>query len=218
MSTSHLSVLPGTALSILSLTQYIQVLLEQDPHLAQIWVVGEVTSVSDRGGHVFLTLQDAEDAATIQAAVWKNVRSRLAVQPAVGEQFFVLGQVWVYAQRGYYQLIVLQLLPAGAGLQALRRQQLYPRLAAEGLFDPTEKLALPTFPDCVGVVTSPQAAAWGDVQRTLRERQPGLRVLLSPAIVQGAQAPEAISLALERVVWDGRAAVIILARGGAVKS
>jgi exodeoxyribonuclease VII large subunit len=64
------------------------------------------------------------------------------------------------------------------------------------------------------VVTSANAAAWGDIQRTLGMRYPGLKVLLSPAIVQGEQAPKSIVQAIDRVVRDGRAEVLILARGG----
>jgi exodeoxyribonuclease VII large subunit len=66
----------------------------------------------------------------------------------------------------------------------------------------------------IAVVTSPQAAAWGDIQRTLRHRYPGLRVLLSPAQVQGELAPTSIVQAIERVERDGRAQLLILSRGG----
>ncbi|MEO1182304.1 MAG: exodeoxyribonuclease VII large subunit [Cyanobacteria bacterium J06636_28] len=132
----------------------------------------------------------------------------------MGEQVVVLGQLKVYPKRGSYQLTTWQVLPAGAGLQALRYRQLRSRLASEGLLDDANKRPLPTFPNCIAVVTSPQAAAWGDIQETLTQRYPGLRVLLSPAIVQGEQAPRSIVKAIERVSEDGRAEVLLLGRGG----
>jgi exodeoxyribonuclease VII large subunit len=64
------------------------------------------------------------------------------------------------------------------------------------------------------VITSPQAAAWGDIQRTLKQRHPGLTILLSPCLVQGEEAPVSIVTALTRVEKDHRAEVIILSRGG----
>ncbi|HEY9845270.1 MAG TPA: exodeoxyribonuclease VII large subunit, partial [Candidatus Caenarcaniphilales bacterium] len=88
------------------------------------------------------------------------------------------------------------------------------RLAAEGLFDVERKRALLGHPGAVAVVTSPQAAAWGDIQRTLAERYPGLQVLFSPAVVQGEQAPASIVTAIQRVERDRRAQVLLLARGG----
>jgi exodeoxyribonuclease VII large subunit len=140
--------------------------------------------------------------------------SKLVQQPVSGEQLIVLGSIRVYPQRGQYQLSIWQALPAGEGLQALRYRQLRNRLEAEGLFDEQRKRSLPTHPQIIAIVTSPQAAAWGDIQRTLRYRYPGLRVLLSPAQVQGEQAPASIVAAIERVERDGRAQLLILSRGG----
>lgn len=208
---------PEQALSVAGVTDYIQALLEQDPQLYRVWVVGEVSSMGERNGHIFFTLQDVESAAAIQAVVWRSQRPKLATLPIAGEQVFLLGQVRVYPARGQYQLNTLQLIPAGAGLQALRRRQLYERLASEGLFDEDLKRSLPSYPQMIAVVTSPQAAAWGDIQRTLQQRQPGLTVLLSPATVQGEQAPASIAIALERVAQDGRAEIVIVARGGGAR-
>ena len=208
---------PDEALSVAGVTYYIQALLEEDQHLHQLWVTGEVSSASDRNGHIFFTLQEPDGSASIQAVVWRSQRRRLATMPIAGEQVFLLGHIRVYPQRGQYQLNAIQVLPAGKGLQALRRRQLQQRLAAEGLFDAELKRPLPTYPERVAVVTSPQGAAWGDIQRTLQVRQPGLSVLLSPAIVQGAQAPGAIATALGRIVTDGRADLVILARGGGAR-
>ncbi|HLO83584.1 MAG TPA: exodeoxyribonuclease VII large subunit, partial [Nostocaceae cyanobacterium] len=102
----------------------------------------------------------------------------------------------------------------GVGLQALRYQQLKKRLEAEGLFDAERKRSLPVHPQIIAVVTSPTAAAWGDIQKTLKHRYPGLQVLFSPATVQGELAPASIVKAIDRVTADGRAEVLILARGG----
>jgi exodeoxyribonuclease VII large subunit len=139
---------------------------------------------------------------------------RLVAQPLPGEQLILLGRIHVHAQRGQYQLIVWQSLPAGEGLRALRYRQLRQRLADEGLFDPLRKRPLPHHPRTIAVVTSPQAAAWGDIQRTLQHRYPGLHVLFSPALVQGDQAPLSIVNAIQRVERDRQAEVLILARGG----
>ena len=206
--------LPNSALSIAGLTAYIQDLLEQDDHLRQVWVTGEVSSAAHHRSGLFFTLQDPEARASLNCVVWSSQIDKLATAPEVGEQAIVLGQIRLYPQRGQYQLTVWQVLPAGAGLRALRDRQLRNRLAAEGLFEPERKRALPAHATTVAVVTSPQAAAWGDIQRTLRRRYPGLHVVLSPAIVQGDQAPASIVQAIRRVDQDGRADVLIVSRGG----
>jgi exodeoxyribonuclease VII large subunit len=214
--TSYFSdlLIPDTALSVAGLTTYIQALFEQDTELRQIWVTGEVSSATQYRSGLFFTLQDPAEKASISCVVWNSQIDRLTNVPTQGEQFIILGRIQIHPQRGQYQLIVWQVLPAGEGLRALRYQQLRNRLEAEGLFDAARKQALPAHPRVIAVVTSPQAAAWGDIQRTLRRRYPGLHVLFSPAIVQGDQAPDSIAKAIHRVILDDRADVLILSRGG----
>ena len=205
---------PDTALSVAGLTAYIQALLEEDAQLRQVWLTGEVSSATRYRSGLFFTLQDPDAQASISCVVWNNQLNRLATLPAAGEQLILLGRIHIHPQRGTYQLIVWQALPAGEGLRALRYRQLRKRLEAEGLFNPERKRSLPPYPQTIAVVTSPQAAAWGDIQRTLKRRQPGLHVLFSPALVQGEQAPLSIVQAIKRVEQDGRAEVLILSRGG----
>lgn len=206
--------IPDTAVSVAGLTEYIRSLLEQDEQLRQIWVIGEVSSANNHRSGLFFTLQDPDGQAAIKCVVWSGQLPKLMQIPTVGEQLIVLGSIRLYPARGEYQLSVWQALPAGVGLQALRYQQLRNRLEAEGLLDPQRKRSLPSHPQTIAVVTSPTAAAWGDIQKTLRQRYPGLHVLFAPATVQGEQAPESIVKAIERVEKDGRAEVIILSRGG----
>lgn len=205
---------PDTALSVADLTAYIQSLIEQDDQLRQVWLTGEVSSATRYRSGLFFTLQDPDAKAVIQCVVWSSQLHKLTTIPAPGEQLIVLGRVHVQPHRGSYQLVVWQALPGGEGLRALRSRQLKDRLEAEGLFDVDRKRPIPSHPQTVAVVTSPQAAAWGDIQRTLKRRYPGLRVLFSPALVQGDQAPSAIVNAIRRVERDGRADVLILSRGG----
>ncbi|MEB3179570.1 MAG: exodeoxyribonuclease VII large subunit [Nostocaceae cyanobacterium] len=205
---------PDTAVSVAGLTQYIQTLLAEDENLRQIWVIGEVSSTSRHRSGLFFTLQDPDGVAAIKCVVWNNLVPKLMQLPVAGEQLIILGSIRLYPQRGEYQMQVWQALPAGEGLQALRLRQLQNRLQAEGLFDSDRKRPLPPHPHTIAIVTSPTAAAWGDMQKTLRGRYPGLQVLFSPAVVQGEQAPDSIVSAIERVERDGRAEVLILARGG----
>ena len=213
-SSQGASNIPQGTLTVESVALYIKVCLEDDLNLQKIWVLGEISSVNRSGKGTYFTLQDPASNQAIACVVWSSYDQRLEVKPQRGEQVIVLASVKTYAQQSRYQLSVVQIRSAGEGLQALRYQQLRDRLYEEGLFDPDIKLHLPKHPQTIAVVTSPNAAAWGDIQTTLRNRYPGLRVLLSPATVQGETAPNSIAKAIDRVMADGRAEVIILARGG----
>jgi exodeoxyribonuclease VII large subunit len=200
-------------ISIDRLTDYIEQALDI-PELRQVWVSGEVSSASSHPSGIYFTLKDRVGRACIPAVVWKNQIRELETKPQVGIQVLAFGRISVYAPHGKYQFQVQQVLPLGEGLQALRLQRLKQRLAAEGLFDRDRKQLLPAHPRMIAVVTSATAAAWGDIQKVWQSRYPGLRVLLSPATVQGEAAPQSIERAIDRVVMDSRAEVLILARGG----
>lgn len=201
-------------LSVAGVTLYIQDLLEQDIRLQQVWVAGEVSSANQYRSGLFFTLQDPDADAAINCVIWNSQLAKVTTIPTVGEKVIVLGRLRLHGKRGVYQLNIWQVLPGGEGLRSLRNRQLRQRLEAEGLFDPAHKRSLPPHPQTLAVVTSPQAAAWGDIQRTLKRRYPGLTVLFSPALVQGHQAPMSIVKALQRVEQDGRAEVLIISRGG----
>lgn len=204
--------LPDIAITVSELTEYLRMAMEEHPKLRSCWVVGEVSSANRHPKGLFFTLQDG--AASIKCVVWNSQLSKLVETPQPGEQVIVLGSIRLYQQRGEYNLNVWQALPGGQGLQALRYQQLKSRLQQEGLLDLTRKRSLPLHPKIIAVVTSPTAAAWGDIQKTLKKRYPGLKVLFSPAVVQGDLAPQSIVTAIGRVENDGRAEVVILSRGG----
>jgi exodeoxyribonuclease VII large subunit len=208
------SIFPDTALSVAGLTSYLQDLLEGDRYLRSVWLTGEVTNVSQYPTACYFTLSDPDKSAAIRCVAWNNRGQKLLQIPVKGEQLIVLGSIRVYNKRGEYQLTVVQSLPGGEGLEALRLQQLRSRLEAEGFFDRARKRPIPAHPQIVAVVTSDTGAAWGDIQRTLAQRYPGLQVLLSPTGVQGDLAAAAIVRAIARVELDGRADVIILGRGG----
>ena len=208
--------IPDQTLSVGELTNYLKYILQRDAKLGNIGVTGEVSSLSSSqtryGKALFFTLKDNQ--ASIRCVIWSNQLSQILEQPQQGKEVMVFGSINLYTQQSQYQLNVRQVFPTGEGLAALRLQQLRQRLTAEGLFAPSRKRLLPPHPQIVAVVTSPSAAAWGDIQRTWQQRYPGLHILLSPATVQGKEAPHSIVTAIERVNLDGRAQVLILARGG----
>lgn len=201
-------------ISVAGISFYIKEILEQDYQLQQISVIGEVSSTNLNSGSLYFTLSESDNSASIPCAIWRNTLQNIHHQPQKGEQIIVTGTISFYLPRGNYKLIVNTVYLAGEGIQNLRYLQLRSRLKAEGLFDQKNKRTLPKFPKTLAVVTSDNAAAWGDIKRTIKQRYPLVKILLSPTLVQGEFAPITIVEAIQRVELDGRAEVIILARGG----
>lgn len=201
-------------LSVTQLARYLKELLETDEMLREVWVRGEISGCRTyASGHCYFTLKDAE--AQLPCVFFKHARQRSAA-PDLRDGLAVSasGRISLYERDGKMQLYVEQVELLGEGALFLRFEQLKARLSAEGLFDSERKRPLPTVPGVIGIVTSPQAAALRDMLRVLRTRYPLARVVLSPTLVQGAEAPAAIVQALDLLNEQGEADVIIVARGG----
>jgi exodeoxyribonuclease VII large subunit len=203
-----------SVLSVSQVSRYLKELLETDEILQGVWVRGEVSGYRIYpSGHCYFTLKDAE--AQLPCVFFKNARMRSAApELRDGMAIAANGRISLYERDGKLQLYVEDVELIGEGALFLRFEQLKARLAAEGLFDASRKRPLPASPSVIGIVTSPQAAALRDMLRVLRTRYPLARVILSPALVQGAEAPAAIAEALDLLNEHGEAEVVILGRGG----
>ena len=181
--------------------------------LPLVWIEGELSNVSrPASGHLYFTLKD--NAAQVRCAMFKPRSSWLPFKPADGMQVLARARVSLYEARGEFQLIAEHLEPSGEG--ALRREfeQRKARLAAEGLFDPARKRALPTRPRRIGVITSATGAAVRDVLNVLGRRFPLVAVDVLPVPVQGKDAAPAIAAMLRAAAKTARHDVLLLTRGG----
>ena len=196
-----------------ALNDYLRQLLDGDPVLADIWVEGEISQIfRAQSGHVYFTLRD--DSGQIKAALFRTNALRHRSLPAIGAQVAVHGRVGLYPREGTVQLYADVVQPAGLGLAALQIAQLRLRLEADGIFDPGRKRPVPAAPRVIGVVTSADSAVWHDIQHVVRRRYPLTELLLSPTPVQGERAAADVVDALAALQLDGRAEVVIVARGG----
>ncbi len=210
------SMLPGLdePMTVTEATARVKARLESDPALADARISGEISNlVRPASGHIYFTLKDA--GAQMKCVMWRSAAARLrAYVPKSGDAVIARGKVSVYERDGAYQLYVENLAPSGVGDLYAEFERLKQKLSDEGLFDAARKRELPEFPRVLGVVTSPTAAAFQDIQNVLRRRFPLIEVILAPTLVQGAEAPFQIVRAIERLNLSGLCDVILVARGG----
>ena len=178
------------------------------------WVEGEVTSLKRAAsGHTYFCLKDEREDAVIDCVMYKFDAQRARKHLVEGTRLQLWGQATVWAPRGRMQLVGRFVRAAGRGalleaLEALKR-----RLEAEGLFSLERKRSLPTDPRVVGVVTSAHGAAFHDI-RSVAFRRGSLKIVLSPALVQGEGAPDSIVEALDLLADYPGLDVVIVGRGG----
>jgi len=180
-------------LSVWELTSDIKRLLEKQ--IGSVWVGGEITNLrAQSSGHVYFTLKDA--AAQLGCVLFRGTAAPQKDLLADGQKVLLQGDVTVYEARGQYQLIVRAVELQGVGALQVAFEKLKQKLAAEGLFEPARKRALPRFPQRIGLVTSPTGAAIRDVLHVVQRRNPGLEIILAPSRVQGDGAANEIAEAI----------------------
>ena len=188
-------------------------------------VRGEITGFSRASsGHCYFSIKDAN--GQLRCAMFRRAAGLLDFSPRDGELVEVRGRLGVYEARGDLQFIVESMQRAGQGALFEQFLRLKAQLEGEGLFDPRRKRPLPLQPRGIGLITSLGAAALHDVVTALRRRVPHIPVVLIPAQVQGAAAPQSMVTALRQMyaLAEGEAPadgettpvvdVILLVRGG----
>ena len=169
-----------------------------DARFNPVTVRGEISGFSRASsGHCYFSLKDA--SGQIRCAMFKRAASMADFLPRDGDLVEVRGRIDVYTPRGDLQLIVESISQAGQGALFEQFLRLKAKLEAEGLFEPSRKRTLPLMPRTIGLVTSLGAAALHDVATALQRRVPHIPVVLSPASVQGANAPQEIVKALSKL-------------------
>ena len=177
--------------TVTDLTYYLRELLENDSHLQDLWVQGEVSNLSrPSSGHMYFTLKD--EGAALRCVMWRNAVARQTFMPREGDALEAHGSMSIYEVNGQYQLYVDIIRPAGEGVLYQEFLRLRAQLEAEGLFDEARKRPIPRWPECIGIVTSSTGAALRDMLNTLRRRFPLVKVTLAATSVQGADAPAGI--------------------------
>lgn len=184
--------------------------LTTDLRLCDLWARGELSNVvNHRSGHRYFTLKDGD--SQISCVLFRGHSGGLDFELENGQNVLVYGDVEFYRPQGRVQILAKAVRrDFGLGEKHLELEMLKERLAAEGLFDAERKRPIPAYPACIGVVTSPDGAALRDVLRVLGPCP--VRIVISPALVQGEAAPESIASAISAL--RGTADVIIVGRGG----
>ncbi|HRH40011.1 MAG TPA: exodeoxyribonuclease VII large subunit [Pyrinomonadaceae bacterium] len=195
-----------------------QVKGELERRFASVWLEGEITNfMAANSGHWYFTLHDG--FSQLKAACYIRNNLRIRFKPFDGLQVRVRGKLSVYQPKGEYQILVESLEPVGEGALKVAFEQIKAKLAKEGLFDEELKRRLPYFPKRVGVVTSPNGAAFHDILNVLGRRTKTVHITLIPTRVQGETAGEEIEKAIKLANKFNETAsekidVLIVGRGG----
>ena len=202
----------GSVYSVAQINQYIKNMFEQDFLLHGVSVRGEVSNCKyHTSGHIYLSIKDKN--SVLNCVMFAGKRRGLDFRMTDGDKVIVTGYIDVYERDGRYQLYADRLEKEGQGDLYKKFLLLKEELEEMGMFAQEYKKEIPKYAMNVGICTASTGAAIQDIQNISRRRNPYVRLVLYPALVQGEGAAQSIVSGI-RVLDKMGLDVIIVGRGG----
>ena len=202
-----------------------------DEFIESEWVVAQISSIR-QNVHCYLDVVETDRRGTIvaeaRAIIWRGTFEIIggAFRQATGSPLQsgmkVLMNCQVQFSRRYgLSLIVNDIDPSFTiGEAEAEKRRTIARLEAEGLMERNKELALPRLPRSFAIISSENAAGYGDFVKQLHVNNAGyaFRTVLFEAGVQGSEAPSSMIAAMERVkvamLRGVRFDALLIMRGG----
>lgn len=198
----------------------------------EYWVEAELSELREVRGHCYMELIQKElfsntPVAKASAKCWKNKWQILRPKfEKVSGQYLHAGlkvmlKVYPDFHEAYgFSWIVTDINPEFTmGDMARKRLEIVKQLQAEGIFDLQKELELPLFAQRIAVISSANAAGYGDFCHQLNDNSYGLKFYtrLFPAVMQGEEIEQSVIAALNKINqrMDDFDVVVIIRGGGA---
>ena len=201
------------ALSLLELNQLLAEVIEVGMP-REYWVEAEISELRVVRGHCYIDLIDKTEGtntpiARASAKCWQNTWSVISpyFEKVTGQRLRSGMNVLMLVSANFhpaygFSWIISDIDPTYTlGDMARKRQAIIEQLKREGVFDLQKKLSLPLFCQHIAVISSANAAGYGDFVDQLESNAYGFRFVtrLFPATMQGEGVEQSIIAALNNI-------------------
>ncbi len=196
------------AITVKQLGKYLKREIITDPFLRDLYVVGEITSLSKKRFAYFSLTEENESISCVY------FDSDFPFED--GDEIVVKGSINLFLRDSKYQIKVDEAKLVGEGSQLIQLNKLKKKLSDKGYFNLDRKKIIPNFPFKIGLITGFESAAYYDFIKVLNDNKYNCEIYLFHTLVQGEYAAEEIEKALE-YLDDENLDLIVLTRGGGSK-
>jgi exodeoxyribonuclease VII large subunit len=199
-------------LTVTQLATQIKDVLKNKFGSGTILLKGEVMGLKNYSSGLWFEISDG--TSKLEAKVWSRDIERLSPKPSDGQTYIFHGRLDFYPKNGRMSFIVYKVEYDSIGQAKAEIEKLRERLRVAGYLAAERKRKIPFLPKAVALVTSSAGAVLEDLKQTIWSRFPNMELLLYPVLVQGKTSPDSVRMALAQANAEGRADVVIVARGG----
>lgn len=200
-------------LTVSNLNNYIKKSFDNDVILNNVYVKGEISNFKiHSSGHIYFAIKDK--TSKLNCVMFREYGENLKFVPKEGDKVVVKGRISVYEKEGTYQLYAREMELEGIGELYYEFNALKEKLNNAGIFDESLKKEIPKYPKCIGIITSPTSAAIRDIINVSTRRNPKIKLIIYPSLVQGSEAPQNLINGINHLNKIQEVDTIILARGG----
>ena len=218
-----------TSLTLYELNALVRETLAVEMH-DEYWVEAELSEAREVRGHCYMELIQKDEhsntpvakaSAKCWASTWQLAKPHF--MRVTGQEIHagmkVLLKVYAQFHESYgFSWIVTDIDPTYTmGDMARKRMEIIRQLKEEGVFELQKELQLPLFCQRIAVVSSANAAGYGDFVNQLEGNDYGFRfhTQLFPAVMQGEGVEQSVIGALEKIYNTPFDCVVIIRGGGA---
>ncbi len=198
----------------LPIRSVLQMVAQWIGRLGTVWVEGQITELTARGGTIFLTLRDPVANVSARVTCSRGVYEASLPRPVDGARVVMHVKPDFWVNKGSFAFTATEIRPVGVGELLARLERLRRLIISEGLTNADRKRRLPFLPSTIGLVCGRDSAAERDVIENARRRWPAVRFKVEAVAVQGPYAVGEVTEALRRLDADREVDVIIVTRGG----
>lgn len=197
--------------TILSVSE-LNALINQTLQMAysEVVVEGEVSSYKlNQGKWIFFDLKDSDSTISCFMPIY-------SLKTSVEDGMLIRVRAYPNLTKwGKFSLTVRSIELAGEGNVKKAFEAMRAKFESEGLFAPERKRQLPQYPQKIALITSAQAAAYADFLTILDDRFAGLQIDHMQVQVQGIEASNQITAAIDYFSsLHGQYDVLVMIRGG----
>jgi exodeoxyribonuclease VII large subunit len=175
-------------------------------------IEGEVANYTvSRGTFVFFDIKDETEEARLNCFMMLHNQT---IPLEDGMRVVITGKPSIHSKSGKFSITAQRIEAKGEGSLKRAFELLKEKLFQEGLFATERKRLLPRFPQQIGIISSADAAGYGDFIRIAKSRLPGTQFTFINVAVQGKDAESEICFAFDYLNSHYTLDAIVLVRGG----